>query len=226
VNSGALVTVTAVASSGYAFVNWTEGGTVVSTVASYSFTAGANRALVANFTPVYTITTSASPSAGGTVSGGGTFRSGTSVTVKATAATGYTFVHWTEGGTVVSTLASYPFTAAANRNLVANFTAPPKLAIQGATAARSGTTVTVSLVVNNGGGAATGVSIATQKDATLYGKATTSVTPVALGNIASGATTSTLRLTFSSVSKGTRTLQIKFTYAGGTSTATASVAVP
>lgn len=46
------VTVTAVASAGYAFVNWTEGGVVVGATASYSFVAEANRGLVANFIPV------------------------------------------------------------------------------------------------------------------------------------------------------------------------------
>ncbi|MBI5093319.1 MAG: putative Ig domain-containing protein [Candidatus Hydrogenedentes bacterium] len=49
-NSGANVTVDAVANAGYKFLNWTEGGGVVSASQSYSFTAGANRALVANFT--------------------------------------------------------------------------------------------------------------------------------------------------------------------------------
>ena len=64
------VTVTATPSTGYNFVNWTEGATVVSTSASYTFTASGNRTLVANFTqvPTYAITTSASPTAGGATS--------------------------------------------------------------------------------------------------------------------------------------------------------------
>jgi len=109
-------------------VNWTEGGGEVSTSASYTFTASADRALVANFTPRYTITTSANPVAGGNTSGGGTYNSGASVTVSATANAGYVFVNWTEGGGEVSTSASYTFTASADRALVANFTpnAPPR----------------------------------------------------------------------------------------------------
>ena len=47
--SGDNATVVATASAGYAFVNWTENGTAVSTNASYSFTVTASRALVANF---------------------------------------------------------------------------------------------------------------------------------------------------------------------------------
>ena len=51
----------------------------------------------------YTITVRASPSADGTVSGGGTFAEGSSHTVTATPNSGHTFVHWTENGRVVST---------------------------------------------------------------------------------------------------------------------------
>jgi hypothetical protein len=126
VYSGDSVTMSAVASTGYEFTNWTEGGSVVSSLTSYTFTASANRNLVANFSlipPVtYSVTTSASPSAGGTTSGGGTVNSGDTVTVVAVANVGYSFVSWTESGSVVSSSASYSFTVSANRNLVANFT--------------------------------------------------------------------------------------------------------
>ena len=128
--SGSSRTVTATANSGFTFANWTENGGVVSTAASYTFTLTANRTLVANFTanPVqvnYTIAVSVPPSGGGTVSGGGTFPSGSSRTVTATANSGYRFADWTENGVVVSTAASYTFTLTANRTLVANFTANP-----------------------------------------------------------------------------------------------------
>ena len=122
--SGTSQTVTATANSGYTFANWTESGTVVSSSASYNFTLNGNRSLVANFTanPVnYTISVSASPTAGGTVSGGGTFVTGSPHTVTATANVGYTFANWTENSSVVSSSASYVFTLNANRNLVANF---------------------------------------------------------------------------------------------------------
>lgn len=70
----------------------------------------------------YTITVLASPSAGGTVSGGGTFQLGSSRTVTAAANAGYTFANWTESGNVVSSSSSFSFTLNGNRNLVANFT--------------------------------------------------------------------------------------------------------
>jgi hypothetical protein len=122
--SGASVTVTATANGGFAFTNWTENGTPVSTNSTYTFTISANRNLVANFTQSttnYNVTTSSNPVAGGTTTGAGTYASGASVTVTATANAGYTFVDWTENGNQVSTNASYNFTLSADRNLVANF---------------------------------------------------------------------------------------------------------
>lgn len=70
----------------------------------------------------YTVSVSANPSDGGTVTGGGTYNQDASCTVTATANEGYTFTNWTEDGNVVSTEATYTFTVNANRNLVANFT--------------------------------------------------------------------------------------------------------
>jgi hypothetical protein len=83
----------------------------------------------------YTITVSASPSAGGTVKGGGTFSSGSSQTVTASANSGYTFTNWTENGSVVSSAASYTFTLSSNLILQANFvdTNKPVVAITNVT---------------------------------------------------------------------------------------------
>lgn len=69
----------------------------------------------------YNIAVSADPSAGGTVSGGGEYDENASVTVSATANSGYSFVKWTENGEQVSTDASYTFTATSDRTLVAVF---------------------------------------------------------------------------------------------------------
>ncbi|MBX3002024.1 MAG: CHRD domain-containing protein [Caldilineaceae bacterium] len=77
----------------------------------------------------YTINVSANPVEGGTVSGGGTVLHGQTVTVTATANDGYVFINWTEGETVVSTDASYSFTAMGNRTLVANFGVAPSYEI-------------------------------------------------------------------------------------------------
>jgi Divergent InlB B-repeat domain len=128
-DDGTTATVTATTNSGYTFANWTVGGSLVSTSASYPFTASADSALVANFTQItYTIAVSASPSIGGTVGGSGTFAAGTSQAVTAEANSGYVFADWTESGSVVNSSTNYNFTLNGNRNLVANFTAitPPK----------------------------------------------------------------------------------------------------
>jgi len=98
---------------------------VVSTSVSYNFTASASETLVANFSLISnTISTSSSPSAGGTTSGGGVVNCGSNVTVTASVNPCWSFVNWTVNGTVVSTNASYSFTAGANETLVANFVPP------------------------------------------------------------------------------------------------------
>lgn len=153
-NQGASCTVHATANSGYTFVNWTENGTQVSTNANYSFTVTGNRNLVAHFQQQqqqYTISVSANPNNGGSVSGGGTFNQGASCTIHATANSDYTFVNWTENGTQVSTNVNYSFTVTGNRNLVANFV-PNTHTIQ-ATAGANGTitpsgNITVALGAN------------------------------------------------------------------------------
>lgn len=107
------------------------------------------------------IAVSASPAAGGSVSGGGTFAVGSSQTVMATANAGYVFTDWTVESaaatalqrprlpSVVSTSASYAFTLNANVSLVAHFVlnnnriiaaAPPA----GVTASGGGTFVDVA----------------------------------------------------------------------------------
>ena len=122
-NYGAAATLSATPSTGYHFVNWTENGDEVSTNATYSFTVTGARDLVANFTPdTYTITATANPTAGGTVSGDGTYNYGAAATLSATPSTGYHFVNWTENGDEVSTNATYSFTVTGARDLVANFT--------------------------------------------------------------------------------------------------------
>ncbi len=117
----AVVNLSAFANAGYAFVNWTEDNTIVSTSATYSFSATAGRNLVANFQPTATLTLTTSSTTMGTVSGGGTFLAGSSVTAVAAPKTGYVFVDWTDAGAPVSKSASLPLTLVASRTLRANF---------------------------------------------------------------------------------------------------------
>ena len=122
--SGSTCTLKATAKSGYTFEKWTKNGTTVSTNANYSFTVTASGAYVAHFLPEttqYTIMASVNPLFSGTVTGAGTYNSGSTCTLKATANSGYNFVNWTKNGTQVSTNAEYSFTVTANGSYVANF---------------------------------------------------------------------------------------------------------
>ena len=121
--SGSTATLKAIANTGYIFTNWTKDGSVVSTDATYSFTVSENASYVANFTvaPQYAITVTANPTEGGTVTGAGNYYQGTSVTLTATANTGYAFVNWTKNGAQVSTNPTYTFTVTGAGNYVANF---------------------------------------------------------------------------------------------------------
>src|SRR6516225_4297222 len=70
----------------------------------------------------YRLSVTASPTADGTVSGGGTFAEGSSVAVTATPNGSHSFVNWTQNAKVVSTSASYTFAMpSASITLTAHF---------------------------------------------------------------------------------------------------------
>ncbi len=69
----------------------------------------------------YTITVTANPAEGGSVTGDGEYDYGTSVTLTATANEGYTFVNWTKDGVEVGTETTYSFTVNGTSTFVANF---------------------------------------------------------------------------------------------------------
>ena len=68
-----------------------------------------------------TISVTANPEEGGTVTGGGTFEANQICTVTATAFEGYVFGIWTLNGVVVSSSAEYTFQVAGDMDLVAHF---------------------------------------------------------------------------------------------------------
>ena len=120
VSKGTSVSVTATPNPGYIFVNWTNGATV-STLATYTFTPAANITLTANFVAGYNIAATSNNVVMGTVTGGTAYAANSTVTLTATASSGYHFVNWTEGGNSVSISATYTFSATTDRSLVANF---------------------------------------------------------------------------------------------------------
>ena len=119
---GATCTLIATPNTGYTFTNWTRNGQQVSTNATYSFTVNGNASYVANFSlNTYTVSATANPAAGGSITGTGTYSHGSTVTLTATANENYVFVNWVENGAVVSTEATYVFTITGNRTLSAIF---------------------------------------------------------------------------------------------------------
>ena len=65
---GQTCTLTAIPNENYEFINWTEDGEIVSTNSEYAFLVATDRHLVANFViPTYTITATANPAEGGTI---------------------------------------------------------------------------------------------------------------------------------------------------------------
>jgi hypothetical protein len=120
---GDTCTVTAIANNGHNFVNWVENGSQVSVNANYSFIVTDNRNLVAHFTSQeYTITASAEPGIGGTVSGSGGYSYADQCILTATPNEGYSFVNWTkDNGSFVTSNPSYTFAVTETATYVAHF---------------------------------------------------------------------------------------------------------
>ena len=128
--AGDRVTVTANVPSGKRFTGWTvnQGSVTLANSVTTSFTMPDHDVVItANFEDIptpppivrYRVTVEAD--GGGTVSGGGTYRRNTTVTITAAAYEGYRFVAWTENGRTVSSSERFTFTILSDRSLVAVF---------------------------------------------------------------------------------------------------------
>ena len=115
---GTTATLTATPAAHYDFLNWTY-GSETSTDNPLTITVNSDLTVTANFQEhtKYTITASAANNAMGYVTGGGTYYAGETVTLKATAKTGYYFTSWSDSN------AENPrtFTATEDLTLQANF---------------------------------------------------------------------------------------------------------
>ena len=112
-----------VTGEGYYFTKWS--GKSTSTNATINFTVSATTAgtYTANFSDQYTLTLTANPTAGGTLTGGGPHSYNSSVLVSATPNNNYVFDCWTLNGAVVSYDVNYGIKMPDhNVTLVANFT--------------------------------------------------------------------------------------------------------
>jgi uncharacterized repeat protein (TIGR02543 family) len=147
---GQRCTLTAVPATGYTFVKWTKNGMRVSSSPTYTFTVTESATYVAHFRPQYTITATANPTNGGTVSGSGTYVHGQRCTLTAVPAAGYTFVKWTKNGTRVSTNATYTFTVTESATYVAHFRPQNTITITATANPANGGTVSGSGTYNQG----------------------------------------------------------------------------
>lgn len=118
------VTVTAVANEGYELVKfYDKKEPSINLGGSHTLIADIPTTFKAEFARVqnYTISVTASPTAGGSITGGGSYKGGSSCTIIATPNAGYIFDGWYESGTKISSDASYTFTVSSNRTITGIF---------------------------------------------------------------------------------------------------------
>jgi len=122
-NHGQTVNLVASANTGYEFVNWTENGVQVSASVTYSFTATANRTLVANFRlKTYTITATAGTGGSITPSGNVNVTHGSNQTFSIEADSGYEISDVKVDNVSVGKVSSYTFNnVTTNHSIQASF---------------------------------------------------------------------------------------------------------
>jgi hypothetical protein len=121
---GEEATLTAIPDSGYTFLNWSLGDSILSTDSLFVYTMpDSSINILANFTlRNYFLALFAEPDSGGVALGEGYFFAGDTVTVIAIPGTGHEFTKWTRHGNVVSTNPEYSFVMpASNDTLTAHF---------------------------------------------------------------------------------------------------------
>lgn len=125
--AGDTATVTASNVEGYNFIGWYLDDDLVSSSNTYSFTVTNTIALTAKYEVIpyvpqyYTVNVYNNYPDLGTVSGGGRYLEGTSVTITATPNQGCSFVAWISNGIDVSTNQSFTFTVTQDVDLGAKF---------------------------------------------------------------------------------------------------------
>ncbi|MBQ7546230.1 MAG: hypothetical protein IJT41_04610 [Clostridia bacterium] len=123
-SEGQPATVNATPKYGWHFTGWFKGSALISSDANYTFPITENVTLTAQFSPTsYTVTTTADPTEGGTVTGGGTYAEGQTVTLNATPNSGWFFQGWYSNYDEyrVSSSANYSFPATKDVTMTAKF---------------------------------------------------------------------------------------------------------
>jgi uncharacterized repeat protein (TIGR02543 family) len=208
---GSTVTITATANSGYTFSGWTvnSGGVTLANAAeaTTTFTMGtADVEITASFTsndaPTHTVTVNADPAAGGTAvktSPAGDPAEGSTVTITATANSGYTFSGWTvnSGGVTLTNAAEATTTftmGTANVEVTASFIsndAPTHTVALNAAPAAGGTAVKTSPAGDPAEGSTVTITATANSGYTFSGWSVNSG-GVTLANAAAATTTFTM----------------------------------
>ena len=119
------VTVTATANEGYELISFYDKKDPTKNLgSSHTLKAKVPTTFKAEFGRKHTITVTASPTEGGTVSGGGKYGYGKSCTISAIANAGYAFDGWYEGSTKISSETNYTFTVSSSRTITGKFKLP------------------------------------------------------------------------------------------------------
>jgi hypothetical protein len=164
----------------FRFSNWSDGGDITHTI----ITPAGDTTFTANFGAEYQLTLAASPANGGTVTpaSGQFFASGTVVNVSATAQSGFAFANWS-GPVANPTAAATTVTMSGPASLTAVFNSAGGTTMNATIAGKSGPSsarVWTLNFINNGPGAATGISL---NGFTLTQVAGTACTPVLMAPV-------------------------------------------
>ena len=124
---GQLAVVRARANPGFTFVQWTQNGLPVGSDPTLRYTVTGDRTLVANFIATSVITVQPSDESAGTCSGGGTYETGSTITLNATASSGHIFLHWTADGETIGTTPTLSYQVSTSQTILAVFAAIPPL---------------------------------------------------------------------------------------------------
>ena len=127
VEKGRNVTLTATPDDGYYFVGWYDGTTRVAATKEYTVkNVKADKTYTAKFSKsniYYTVSAEVGTDGGGTVSGGGKVKKGSSITLTAAANEGYTFDGWYDGDAKVCDTAEFAVSnVTENKTYTAKFT--------------------------------------------------------------------------------------------------------
>ncbi len=120
-SKGASVILTATPDYGYHFNGWYMDGNLLSDSSDYTISVGDSNDIKAVFErETYTLELSQNYD-GGTVNGSGSYTYESEVMISTTVDEGYTFVGWTEDGSVISDETSFPYSLTRCSTIVANY---------------------------------------------------------------------------------------------------------